>query len=225
MFSIMPAGRRIAASTHDGVRKVNTRIAKMIIPAAAVLVLASPLANAYEKGEWIFQAGVGTVDPKSSNGDVASVDAGTSLILSGEYMITDNLGFEVLAAWPFSHDIKLAADGTKVAETQQLPPTFSLKYHFVKDGAFNPYLGAGLNYTLFFDEETTGPLAGTDLSLDDSFGVAAQAGFDYAISEWMMLNVEVRWMNIETDASLDGVFLETVEIDPVVWGISLGWKF
>ena len=61
--------------------------------------------------------------------------------------------------------------------------------------------------------------------MDDSFGVAAQAGFDYAFSDNMMLNIEARWINIETDASIDGVFLETVEIDPLVWGISLGWKF
>ena len=86
-------------------------------------------------------------------------------------------------------------------------------------------MGAGLNYTLFFDEETTGPLAGSSLDLDDSFGIAAQAGFDFAFSDTMMLNLEVRWMNIETDAKLDGVFLETVEIDPVVYGISLGWRF
>lgn len=204
---------------------MSTLILRVIIPTMVALLLASPATYAYEKGDWIIQAGVGSVDPKSNNGTIASVDAGESLIISGEYMFSDKLGFEVLAAWPFSHDIKLAADGTKVAETKQLPPTFSLKYHFATDAAFNPYVGAGLNYTLFFDEETTGPLAGSSLDLDDSFGIAAQAGFDYAFSDTMMLNLEVRWMNIETDAKLDGVFLETVEIDPVVYGISLGWRF
>lgn len=210
---------------HDGVEKVNTQLSKKVISAAAVLLLASPFAQAVEKGDWIIQAGVGMVDPKSDNGTVASVDSGTSLIITGEYMLSDNLGVEVLASWPFTHDIKLAADGTKVGETKHLPPTFSLKYHFMPAEAFKPYLGLGLNYTTFFDESTTGPLAGTSLKLDDSFGVAAQAGFDYAFSDNMMLNIEARWINIETDASIDGVFLETVEIDPLVWGISLGWKF
>ena len=197
----------------------------MMIPAAAVLLLASTATQAYEQGDWIVRAGAGNVDPKSNNGEIASVDAGASLIVSGEYMFSDNLGFEVLAAWPFSHDIKLAADGTKVAETKQLPPTFSLKYHFATGSAFNPYIGAGLNYTNFFDEKTVGPLEGTSLKLDDSFGVAAQIGFDYAISDTTMINLDLRWMNIETDASLDGVFLETVKIDPIVYGITFGWTF
>ena len=117
---------------------MSIRISRVIIPAMAALLLASPATYAYEKGDWIIQAGVGSVDPKSNNGTIASVDAGESLIISGEYMFSDKLGFEVLAAWPFSHDIKLAADGTKVAETKQLPPTFSLKYHFATDAAFNP---------------------------------------------------------------------------------------
>lgn len=204
---------------------MNKQILTIMIPAAAALLLASPASHSYEKGDWILQAGVGTVDPKSNNGTVAAVDSGTTLIISGEYLFSDNWGFEVLAALPFSHDISLAADGTKVGETKQLPPTLSVKYHFPTDSAFDPYVGAGLNYTLFFDEETTGPLTGTSLDLDPSIGVATQAGFDWALNDTMMLNFDVRWMNIETDADLDGVFLEKVEIDPLVFGITLGWKF
>lgn len=196
-----------------------------MIPVAAALVLASPFSHAYEPGDWILQAGVGTVDPKSDNGTVASVDAATTLIVSGEYMFSEVLGFEILGALPFSHDINLAADGTKVAETKHLPPTFSLKYHFPTAGVFDPYLGLGVNYTIFFDEETTGPLTGSSLELDPSFGVAAQAGFDYQLSDSLLLSLDVRWINIETDAKLDGAPLETVEIDPIVYGLSLGWKF
>ncbi len=211
----------------DGVKIVKIKIPRKMIPAVTLALLAGPAAQAYEKGDWIIQAGAGMVDPGSYSAtvDVASVDSGTSLILSGEYMFSDQLGFEVLAAWPFSHDIKLAADGTKVGETKHLPPTFSLKYHFTTGSAFNPYLGAGLNYTTFFSTKTTGPLNGLDLDLDDSFGFAAQVGFDYEFSDTMMLNFDFRWMNIETDAKLDGVFLETVTIDPTVYGISIGWKF
>ena len=151
-----------------------------MIPAVAALVLASPVTNAYEPGEWIVQVGAGNVDPGSFNPatDIAAVDSAASLIISGEYMFSETLGFEILGALPFSHDIKLAGGGPKVAETKHLPPTFSLKYHFPTDGGFDPYVGAGLNYTIFFDEETTGALAGTSLELDPSFGIAAQAGFD-----------------------------------------------
>lgn len=198
---------------------------KMIVAATAAVVVFSAAANAYEKGDWLLRVGVGTVDPKSSNGLVANVDSGTALVFNGTYFFTPNVGFEILAATPFSHDIKLAADGTKVGEVKHLPPTFSLQYHFLTEGAFKPYVGAGVNYTLFFDEGTTGPLTGTSLKLDDSVGLAAQLGADFDISDKMFLNFDLRWIDINTDATLDGAALEEVEIDPLVYSLTLGWKF
>lgn len=177
------------------------------------------------EGDWKIRAGIGTVDPKSDNGDVVSVDSGTTAVFNGTYMFTDTLGFEILASLPFSHDINLEADGSKVGETKHLPPTFTLQYYFPTSNAFSPYAGLGLNYTLFFDEETTGALAGTDLSLDDSFGLAAQLGFDYDISDTMFINFDLRWIDIETDAEVDGTEVETVEITPLVYSINLGWRF
>lgn len=197
----------------------------LLVAAAAVAFILSPAANAHEKGDWLLRVGVGHVDPKSSNGDIASVDSGTALVFNGTYFFTPNVGFEILAATPFSHDIKLASDGTKVGETKHLPPTFSLQYHFDTAGAFNLYVGAGLNYTLFFDEDTEGPLAGTSLKLDDSFGLAAQLGTDFEVSETISLNFDVRWIDINTDAELDGAALEEVEIDPMVYSLTAVWKF
>ena len=154
---------------------METNKGKWLMAMAAGALLLSPLTRAAEEGEWKVRVGVGNVDPKSSNGEVVSVDSGTALVFNGTYMFTDNVGLEVLAATPFSHDITLL-DGTAVGETKHLPPTVSLQYHFNTEGAFHPYVGAGLNYTLFFDEETEGPLAGGDLDLDASFGPAVQLG-------------------------------------------------
>ncbi|MGI9247704.1 MAG: OmpW/AlkL family protein, partial [Woeseiaceae bacterium] len=81
------------------------------------------------------------------------------------------------------------------------------------------------NYTLFFDEDTTGPLAGTSLDLDDSVGLAAQIGADFEVSEKMSVNFDVRWIDINTDAELDGAALEEVEIDPMVYSLTAVWKF
>lgn len=197
----------------------------LLVAAAAAAFMLSPAANAHEKGDWLLRVGVGHVDPKSDNGDIASVDSGTALVFNGTYFFTPNVGFEILAATPFSHDIELAADGTKVGEVKHLPPTFSLQYHFDTAGAFNPYVGAGLNYTLFFDEDTEGPLAGTSLKLDDSIGLAAQLGADIEVSETISLNFDVRWIDINTDAELDGAALEEVEIDPVVYSLTAVWEF
>lgn len=197
----------------------------LLVAATAAVVVFGSAANAHEKGDWLLRVGVGNVDPKSSNGLVASVDSGTALVFNGTYFFTPNIGFEILAATPFSHDIKLASDGTKVGETKHLPPTFSLQYHFDTAGAFTPYVGAGLNYTLFFDEDTTGPLAGTSLKLDDSVGLAAQLGADFELTEKMSVNFDVRWIDINTDAELDGAPLEEVEIDPLVYSLTAVWKF
>lgn len=204
---------------------MKTIFRTILVMAAAMTIILSPVANAYEKGDWLLRVGVGSVDPKSDNGVVASVDNGTALVFNGTYFFTPNIGFEILAASPFSHDIKLAADGTKIGEAKHLPPTFSLQYHFDTSGGFRPYVGAGVNYTLFFDEKTVGPLAGIDLDLDASIGLAAQLGADFDVSETMFVNFDVRWMDINTDAKLDGVFLEEVEIDPMVYSLTLGWKF
>lgn len=204
---------------------MHYRSSGLLLVLVAAVVAWAPQAEAFEAGDKLLRVGIGSVDPKSDNGDVASVDTGTTLVFNGTWMLSDNLGLELLASAPFSHDIELAADGTKVGETKHLPPTLSLQYYFNNDSAFTPYVGAGLNYTLFFDEETTGPLAGLDLSLDDSFGIATQVGFDYAFNDSMFLNFDARWVNIETDAELDGVALETVEIDPLVYSLTLGWTF
>ncbi len=141
------------------------------------------------------------------------------------YLFTEHWGIELLAALPFKHDIKLKGSGEKVATTKQLPPTLSLQYHFSPVWVFRPYVGAGLNYTKFFRETTTGALAGTDLHLSGSLGPAAQAGFDIPLYGELMLNVDVRWIDIETDAKVDGVFLESVDIDPLTAGASLSWMF
>ncbi len=87
------------------------------------------------------------------------------------------------------------------------------------------YVGAGINWTIFFDESTTGALEGANLELDDSVGLALQVGADYDIGENWFINADVRYIDIETDATLDGAALETVKIDPWVIGLNLGWRF
>ena len=202
-----------------------TKLLKIFFVLAGLSMIAMP-AQAYEKGDWLLRVGAGSVSPKSSNSSIVSVDSGASLVFNGTYFFSPNVALEVLAAAPFTHDIKLLADGSKVGETQHLPPTVSLQYHFDTGGAFRPYVGAGLNYTLFFSEETTGALAGTSLDLDPSFGLAAQLGADFDVSDRMFVNFDVRWIDIETEASVSVVDLNfDVDVDPMVYSLTLGWKF
>lgn len=181
-------------------------------------------AVAMEPGDWLVRFGLSNVDPKSNNHDVVSVDSAVSATFTVDYMMTANWSVEILAAYPFEHDIHLI-DGPKAGETKHLPPTVSLNYHFLADAAFQPYVGLGVNYTKFFSDKTVGPLQGTSLDLDDSWGFAAQAGADIMLSETWFLNVNIRYIDIETDATLGGDPLGTVEIDPWVYGAHLGFRF
>lgn len=190
---------------------------------ALAIVFSAP-ASAFEEGDWLMRFGVSTVNPKSDNHPVVSAEDGTSLTFNFSYMMTRNWAVEVLAAYPFEHDVDLVG-GPTVAQIKHLPPTVSLQYHFAPDAKFQPYIGAGLNYTTFFSESTEGPLAGTKLSLDDSFGLGYQVGADIILNEKWFLNLDARYLDIDSDATLDGVDLGTVEIDPYVYGIHLGFKF
>lgn len=197
---------------------------------AAALALTAAPAMAQSKGDWTIAAGVHQVAPKSDNGSLAGgalrvdVDNDIKPTITGEYFIADNLGIEVLAALPFKHDINIDGLG-RVGSTKHLPPVVSLQYHFNSKGKVSPFLGAGLNYTAFFSEETGGALTGSRLKLEDSWGLAAHAGLDVAISEKGALRVDVRWIDIDSEVKLDGQKLGTVNIDPLAYGVSYVFKF
>jgi outer membrane protein len=196
----------------------------LVVASAGALSLGTTSTQA-AGGDWLLRAGVHQVDPKSNNHPVVGVAADESLTLSLSYFFTDRIAVDVLAAYPFTHAITLNADGSKVGQTSHMPPTVSLQYHFLPDAVFRPYVGAGLNYTVFFDEETQGALAGTRLSLKDSWGLAAEFGVDIALNDNWALNLSIRWFDIDTDATLDGVALGTVEIDPYAYGLMFTRKF
>ena len=239
----------------------------VILSVLLAVAFATP-ALAHEAGQWILRGGVGTVMPKDDNlvigafdlvvppdvdlsvtGAAVQVDDGTSLVLSATYMITENWAFDILAAWPFKHDVDIVATITDnigggsesgsvpFGEVEHLPPTFSLQYHFAPGAEFQPYVGVGLNYTTFLSEDLDSlwPTIGiVDFSLDDSVGVAAQLGADWMFSDQWLVNFDVRWINIEADlkGTIDDgvnapvtVELGTVEIDPWVFAINLGYRF
>lgn len=192
--------------------------------AAAVLCLMSAPAMAQSQGDWTVGVGFGNVNPKSNNGTLAggpaTIDDNTQLTLTAEYFIRDNLGIELLAATPFEHDITIGGIGF-AGSVKHLPPTLSLNYHFPTAGKIKPYAGIGVNYTTFFEEES--PL-GT-LALDDSFGVAVQLGVDFAVSDAGSLRLNARWIDIESDATLNGAPIGTADIDPVILNVAYVHRF
>ena len=230
-----------------------------------VCSLVASIAYAHQAGEFFVRGGVATVAPNESSDGVAipalgiSAIAGTNaevannsqLGLTLNYMLSPELGIELLASTPFKHDITANLDGysaglkVKAGSTRQLPPTVSLVYYPMGNasGALQPYLGVGINYTIFFKESAdpaleslTGTLAGAagpvplNLKLDNSVGVAVQAGLDYQVNDRWHVNAAIRWIDISTDATFtsslgDTIVVKNVDINPLVYQLTLGYKF
>ncbi|MBQ4888410.1 outer membrane protein OmpW [Shewanella sp. MMG014] len=224
---------------------MNKKIALSIVAASLLSTGISSSVFAHQAGDFIFRVGAVAVAPNDESqnvdtpdlGDLGqfSVDDNTQVGLNFGYMLTDNWGVELLAATPFTHDISIA--GMKVAETKHLPPTLVAQYYFGNaQSKLRPYIGVGVNFTNFFDNEITNSVDGrlSDLSLSNSWGLAAQVGLDYNINQNWLVNASVWYAQISTDASFNyapnggadsvAVTIET-DINPWVYMVSVGYKF
>lgn len=228
----------------------KTLLATTLLAAA----VATPSAFAHQAGDIIVRAGAITVNTHESSSSVkvdrgglsgmnlggkATLSNDTQLGLNFAYMVTDNLGIELLAATPFQHDVKLkgvaAVGNGKLGSLKHLPPTLSAIYYPL-DGksAFQPYIGAGINYTWFFDEKVSSSAKDNGYSnfrVKNSWGWAAQIGADYMLTDSLMLNGQIRYIDIDTTAyvnhSVAGGQRAKVNVDvkPWVYMVGLGYKF
>ena len=213
---------------------------RILIPLAVAAALAAPLAANAAQGDWLFRVGMSQINPDKENlnippggalvpgGAFVVVDSDLSPTANVSYFFTDHLSTELMAAWPFTHgiDLKPYAGGVeRVGNVDVLPPVLSLNWHINPNGTFRPYLGAGVNYTMFSGEETRGALAGSSLSLSDSWGASGQVGLDIGTSKNWMINLNVRYIQIQSDAKLDGAKIGTIDINPWVYGVLVGYRF
>ncbi|WP_152562822.1 MULTISPECIES: outer membrane protein OmpW [unclassified Serratia (in: enterobacteria)] len=202
-------------------------------------MMAPLFASAHQEGDFLFRAGTATVRPNAGSDNVLGqgsfgVNNNTQLGLTVGYMVTDNIGVELLAATPFKHKVSLQGSAVSgdIASVKHLPPTLMAQYYFGdKQDKLRPYLGLGLNYTMFFDEKFNdyGKSAGlSNLDLKNSWGVAGAAGLDYNLDNNWMLNMSVWWMNIETDVRFDaGDQHQSINtrLNPVVFMFGAGYRF
>ena len=212
------------------------KLQSLVLAAATALTMTT--AFAVPAGTWSIAAGAHYVDPKSDNGTLTNTDLGLVAnvdvdgdvrpTISGEYFIANNVGVELLAAIPFHHDFTLNdATGNELltGKTQHLPPTLSLQYHF--DGYnlpmnVKPFVGVGVNYTTFFKEKISN---GADLDLDDSVGVAGHIGLDIPFAPTESFRIDARYMDIKTDATLNGADIGEIDISPWVYGVAFVKQF
>lgn len=209
---------------------------KKLSVALLALTCLSGEALAHQQGEFFIRAGTATVRPTEGSDNVLgmggfSVSNNTQLGLTFDYMVTDNIGIELLAATPFRHRVGLGATGN-LATVRQLPPTLMAQWYFGDaKSKVRPYIGAGINYTTFFDADfnQTGKDAGlTDLSVKDSWGAAGQVGLDYMVNDNWLLNMSVWYMDIDTEVKFKAGGEEQnikTRIDPWVFMFSAGYRF
>lgn len=200
----------------------------LCLAAAVALAALSPVA-AQQAGDLTVGLGLANVNPKSDNGVLAggtvpvSIGDNTRPQITVEYFIRDNLGVELLAALPFKHSI--TSNGTEIGTVRHLPPVVSLQYHFDATPQLKPFVGLGVNFTGIYDAESKGPLAGNDLRVKNSWGLAAHLGADYWINDRSAIRADLRYIDIDADVTLNGGDIGRVAIDPLVTGISYVMKF
>jgi outer membrane protein len=208
--------------------------------AAALVLAAASAASAQEQdfqpkaaGTWMLNLRVSDVAPTGSypvkasgvaTGITAEVSDSFAPTLGISYFITDNVAVELIAGTS-RHTVSATAAGTTadVYSTWVLPPTLDLQYHPLPNARVSPYVGAGVNYMLFY--------AGSDepgytTKVHDGFGWVAQAGVDVATRGPWSLNLDAKKIFFRTDAEINGGALTTrVKLDPWVLSVGLGRKF
>jgi outer membrane protein len=215
---------------------------RTLLMAATGVLLLAPAAAQAEAGDLLVRLRGIMVAPNEKTGPVqptfptgkTSVDNSFAPELDFTYMFTNNIGAELILGTT-KHDINgeaaLAPVG-KIASTWVLPPTLTLQYHFTPAAHVRPYVGAGVNYTIFYSEKASSALntavGRTNVRLSDSFGYALQAGVDIDLTQRVFANFDVKYIDMDTKARLTTGTLvnrERVHIDPFVFGIGLGMRF
>ncbi len=241
LMSIKYAGDgRSISRAFAAVIQGNTMLKHTIALASFIAGLAGVAAA--EQGDWLVRLRGVVVAPTESTSDVlpgfpggrVGVENAFVPELDFTYFFTRNIAAElILATSP--HD--LVGEGTlsglgEIADVMVLPPTLTLQYHFNPGGRLRPYAGVGVNWSIFYSEDASAALVGaigpTSVNVDDSVGVAYQIGFDFALNERWFLNADVKYIQIDTTATLNtGGTINTVDVDldPIVAGVGVGFRF
>lgn len=207
---------------------------KLLIAAALAAVTAVPAVASAQAGSFIVRGRVAQIVPADKSDAIPALSVPADAItvskkvipdLDFVYFFTENLAAELLLTVPQKHDVKL--NGTKIGSFKHLPPTLLAQYHFMPNEVFSPYVGAGINVTFISSVNLAVPGVGA-LDLDStSVGGALQAGFDYKLDKNWALNFDVKYIQIRSDVTLkaNGVKVSEVKVDPIVWGVGVGYKF
>lgn len=188
---------------------------KSLLALAMIAALpASALAD-----NWMMRVRAIDIAPDVSS-SLAGLDVSSEWVpeIDFTYFVTPNIGVELILGTA-RHEATL--NGASLGKLNHLPPTVTLQYHFNPTPTIKPYVGAGVNYTRFYNIDLAPGLSVGK----NSFGGALQLGVDIAVTKNGYINLDVKKIWIDTDVKSNGVKLTNLEIDPVVWGIGYGFRF
>jgi outer membrane protein len=192
---------------------------------ALALVGASALA---QESPWLVRAHAVHIDPANRSAPVGGAGASDRIHVSSKtipeldvsYFFTPNLAAELILTYPQKHDVTL--DGSKIGSFKQLPPTLLAQYHFLPGETVQPYVGAGINYTLISSVSLLGGAGGLE---HDSVGLALQAGVDFRLDKNWSLNLDIKKVRIRSDVTIAGARASSVKVDPYLMGVGIGYRF
>ncbi|PTB16758.1 hypothetical protein C9I57_31795 [Trinickia symbiotica] len=194
--------------------------------AATLASTADSSAAGIHAGDWLVRLRTISIQPQvHTSNTLSTLDVGVNNSLVPEldftYMIRDRIGIELILG---TSRHQVTSNLGNLGGVGVLPPTLLLQYHFNHEGRIRPYVGAGLNYTLFYNNSLHA--GGQPVSIDNhSFGPALQAGVDVQVTKALFVNADIKKIWMKTDASLGGTAIGTLHIDPLVIGVGIGMKF
>lgn len=205
--------------------------------AGAALCSIVPAVQAAD-GPWMVRVRAARLVPADSSDAIPSLGVPSDKITVSKktipdfdvsYFFSPNVAAELLLTIPQKHDVtveqSVLGGPVKIGTFKHLPPTLLAQYHFMPDQAFKPYVGAGINLTLISSVNLAVPTVGK-LDLDNtSVGGALQVGFDYRIDKNLYLNVDVKKIWIDSDVKLNGAKVSNVGVNPLLYGVGIGWRF
>jgi len=152
--------------------------------------------------------------------DLITVSSKTIPEVDISYFFTPNISAELVLTYPQKHTVYI--DGESAGTFKHLPPTLLAQYHFTPSSQVSPYVGVGVNWTTFSKNKI---LDGAGSLEHDSFGLALQAGLDYKLDKNWSLNVDIKKVQIRSDVLLAGTKVSKVKVDPVLFGVGVGYRF
>lgn len=208
-------------------KKITAGKIVAVLAVAAVALLAHE-AWAQEQSPWLLRARAVRIDTANKSDPVGGAGASDRLTVSDKtipevdisYFFNRNIAAELVLTYPQKHDVYL--DGANIGSFKHLPPTLTLQYHFLPGETFDPYLGAGVNYTRISSVHL---LDGAGELENNSLGLALQAGIDYNIDQHWSLNLDVKKLQLRSDVLIGGETVSKVKVDPYLIGAGIGYRF